>query len=77
MDNDPEAFWREAEVAYELWQELERVAPIDRASLPEGVGYGYTFTCGQEHALRVHRGLSDGAGYEAFLAAVESTPVDE
>lgn len=77
MDSDPEAFWREADVAYELWRELERVAPIDRASLPEGVGYGYTFEHGHEHVLRVLRGLPDAAGYEAFLAALETTPVDE
>lgn len=72
-DSDPEAFWQERELALELWRELERVVPTDT----RGETMGFEFSHDLEHALRVLRRLPDGAGFEAFFAALESTPVDE
>ena len=76
MDADPEAFWRRRDLEHELSRELERVVPSPE-SLAPGVSIGYTFPHGVEHALRVLRRLPDGAGSQAFHAALESTPVEE
>lgn len=74
-DADPEAYWRVAEAQSALWQEAERVLSAEWARAQrDGVAFGMSYPYGPEHALRVLRGLPDGAGWEAVEAALASAP---
>ena len=76
MDRDPEGYWRQREIDEALWRELERVVLRD-PELAAGEGIGFDFPLGREHALRVLRRLPDDAGWQAFDAALASTPAGE
>ena len=71
VDADPEAWWREEEVAQEFWAELRRLVPFHQLE-PRSDEYGFGFSIPEdtEYALRALRSLPDGAGWSAFREAL-------
>jgi len=71
-DADPEAWWREQEVAQEFWREFDRLVPFRRQDAgSDEHELGFSLPEDAEYALRALRSLPDGSGWSAFRDALQ------
>jgi hypothetical protein len=72
FDADPEAWWREHEVAQEVLKEFRRLVPLPgQEATSDNQVFGWSLPEDPEYALRLLRGLPDGAGWRAFRDALD------
>ena len=70
LDADPERYWRERDFWELLFAELDRIVPGRKAEAG-GNSIGFNVP-DRDRALRMLQRLPDGAGWDAFLKALEA-----
>ena len=78
FDADPEAWWREHEVAQALLREFRRLVPFPRQeATSDNQGFGWALPVDPEYTIRLLRSLPDRAGWNEFREALHRKRPEE